>query len=267
MSSDETAEEFADARKHLPFLARHETAARILEGILCYPFIRRCFAESASDENPFMGVVRLLGLEIRMEGLAQAVPSKGPVVVVANHSHGGADALALMAVMGDLRKDFLAMANREVTLLEGVLGRVIPVSLLESEKRGANPAGLRATIKHVRAGGALGIFPAGRVSFWQGDRMRDPEWNPHVVKLLERMDATVVPLWFFGRPPAAIGILSKLSAFVRTALIPTGLVKMRGGIIRARAGEPFSTKRLREQGDGSGAWLRRRIEMIAEDGN
>lgn len=267
MSSEREPDEFADVRTHVPCLARHPGWARLLESFLGYPKIRQAFSESAEEANPFAATAQKLGLSIRVEGLAEKIPSEGPVVVLANHGHGGADALALMAAMCDLRDDFRTLANREVTLLAGVARNIIPVSLLDPESRGSNPAGLRATLKHVRNGGALGVFPAGRVAYWQGDRMKDPPWNPHIIKLLQRMDTPVVPLWFFGRPPALIPVLSKLSGFVRTALIPTGPARMKGREIVARAGEPIDSSRLKDLGAEAGPWLRKKLEGIAELGN
>jgi putative hemolysin len=269
MSNDVGRERFADVRNHLPFLSRHERSACLLESFLCYPEIRRTFAECAHEVNPCAAIAKRFGLTIRMEGLAERIPREGPVVVLANHGHGGADAVALMAAMSDLRKDFHILANREVTLLDGIEAgkNIIPVDLLEGKDRGANPAALRTTLKHVRDGGALGIFPAGRVAYWQGDRIKDPEWSPHIIRLLQRMNATVIPLWFFGSQVPWISVLSRLSAFVRTALIPTSLVKMKGREIVARAGDPLDSRKLRDLGDEAGAWMRGRLEAISELGN
>lgn len=269
MSDGSGSEQFADVRNHIPILARHERSALLLESFLCYPEIRRAFAECSGEQNPWAAIADKLGLRITLEGLAERVPAEGPVVVIANHGHGGADALALIAVMSHLRKDFRILANREVTLLEGIdeETNIIPVDLLEGRDRKGNPAALRTTLKHVRDGGALGIFPAGRVAYWQGDRIKDPDWSPHIIRLLQRMNATVVPLWFFGRQPSWIAILSKLSAFVRTALIPTSLAKMKGREIVARAGEPVDSRKLRDLGEAAGPWLREQLESISDLGN
>ncbi|MFT6862996.1 MAG: putative hemolysin [Akkermansiaceae bacterium] len=267
MNSIGNPEQFADVRKHLPFFANHEGLARLLEGLLCYPEIRKAFADSAHEENPFRGVARRLGLGIRVEGLVELIPKSGPLIVVANHGFGGADALALLAVMCDLRPGFRVLANREVTLLEGVSPHVFPVTLLNPTSARENVSSLRATLQHVRKGGALGVFPAGRVALWKEDRMAEPVWNEHVVKLLQRMDATIVPLWFYGNPPAAINLLSRFSRLVRTALIPTGLAKMRGREIVARAGAPIASGSLRELGEKGGPWLRKKLESLSDLGN
>ncbi len=267
INSEKPAEQFADVRRHVPFLAKHESLARCLESLLCYPKLRRVFAEAAGEQNLMAEVIRRLGLKTRFIGLEEKVPQKGPVVVVCNHSHGGADATALMGEMARIRPDFKALANRETALLPGLGELIFPVSILQADQAAENVTSIRAMLKHVKQGGALGLFPAGRVAVWRGDRMRDPVWNEQVVKLLQRMDATVIPLWFYGSPPAAVNLLSRLSGFVRTALIPTAIVKMRGQEIVGRAGDVISGRELREMGSDAGPWLRRCIESLDDLGN
>lgn len=261
-------ERYADVRKHLPFLKEREGLASLLERVLGITEIRKVFAESADDDNPFAGVARRLNLKIEIDGLAGKVPGEGPVVFVANHAFGGADALALTAVMRQHRDDMRMLANEEVTLLGGIKEWMIPVSLLqEGSAAGQNTGSLRAMLKHVKDGGCLGVFPSGRVAFWQQGEHREPEWNHHVVRLLQRMDATVVPIWFFGKPAAWIRILSMISPFVRTALITKGLAVMKNSLIRGRAGEVFSTREIREAGEDGAVWLRRKLEALRESGN
>ena len=267
MSSSEFPERFADVRRHVKVLGRHEGLACLAEWTLGYPRIREAFSSAAGMANPFEEVARILGLSIEIEGLEDGVPGEGPVVFVANHGHGGADALALMAIMSRIRDDVRVLANREVSLLDGLERYLFPVSLLNEPNARENVASLRATLKHVRSGGCLGVFPAGRVAYWQGDRMKDPPWNDHVIKLLQMMEATIVPVWFYGSPPAAIKVLSRLSPFLRTALIPTGLAWMRGKTIRARAGRPFPSGLLKGKGEAAGECMRANLQALGDSGN
>ncbi|MDB4537224.1 1-acyl-sn-glycerol-3-phosphate acyltransferase [Akkermansiaceae bacterium] len=261
-------ERYADVRKHLPFLAGREGLADLVERALGITEIRRIFAASAHEENPFAGVARRLNLKIELDGLEGKVPKNGPVVFVANHAFGGADALALTATMRKCRDDMRMLANEEVNLLGGIKEWMIPVSLLqEGSAAGQNTKSLRVMLKHVRDGGCLGVFPAGRVAFWQKGGHREPEWNQHVVKLLQRMEATIVPIWFYGAPSPLNRILSMISPFVRTALITKGLAEMRNSTISGRVGEVFSSKDLKAAGEHGAEWLRRKLETLRESGN
>ena len=164
-------------------LGRCEGLACVVEAALAYPKVRKAFSAASGRSNPFDEVAGILGLSIEMEGFHQGVPPEGPVVFVANHGHGGADALALMAIMSRFRSDVRVLANREVSLLEGLEPFLFPVSLLNGPDARENIRSLRAMLKHVQRGGCLGVFPAGRVACWKGDRMADPPWNGHVIRL------------------------------------------------------------------------------------
>ncbi len=260
--------QFADVREHLSFLTGREKLASWLERVLGYEQVRGVFEEAAADGgNVFDEVAKKIGLEMEFIGWDEAVPKEGPVVVVGNHGHGGADAVAMMAKMTELRPDFRMLANEEVCLLAGVEEWIIPVKILGEERGGIENLGsLREVLRQVRRGGALGVFPAGKVALWQEGGMKDPEWNEHVISLLRKMRATIVPVWFYGGPPAGIRFLSRLSGLVRTALIPTGFMRSGGHRIVSRAGQPFDTEILREKGDGAGRWLRGELEKLREVG-
>jgi len=267
MNSSELPERFADVRRHLGISARHEGLACAIEWVLGYPGIREAFERAAGCTNPFEEVARLFDLSIEIEDLEEHTPESGPVVFVANHGHGGADALALMATMCRLRDDVRVLANREVGLLGDLEKYVFPVSLMNEKKASGNISSLRAMLKHVRDGGCLGVFPAGRVAVWKGDRMTDPPWNDHVIALLQKMTATIVPVWFFGGAPSAMNVLSRLSPLMRTALIPTGLNWMRHGTIRARVGKPFASDLLKKKGEAASEWMRANLQSLGELGN
>jgi putative hemolysin len=123
---------------------------------------------------------------------------------------------------------------------------------------------LREMLRHVKSGGCLLVFPAGRVAFWQDGQIKDPPWNDHLVTLMSRMKATVVPVWFFGGVPAWMQVVGKISSFLRTAFIPRGLVELSGQEIVGRVGSSFSTELLKKKEKG---WLRKHLEGLRDLGN
>ncbi|MGC6425573.1 MAG: 1-acyl-sn-glycerol-3-phosphate acyltransferase [Akkermansiaceae bacterium] len=256
---------FADLNEHVPALAQFPQVLSLVESLLGLKRVREVFAKSAANENPAVAVAEQIDLTIRLEGLEHEIPAEGPVVIAANHSHGGTDALALAAKCIELRKDTLILANAELMRLPGINRFLLPVNILGGENSAAkNMKSLRVMLKHVRAGGALVVFPAGRVAYWQKGEFKDPPWNEHVVTLISRMEATVVPIWFFGGIPAHLKILSALSGFLRTAFIPKGLAAMSGGEIVGRVGNSFHSDVLKSDGTD---WLRKHLESLRDLGN
>lgn len=94
------------------------------------------------------------GLEIRGE----PPPATGPLLIVANHP-GLVDAAALFAAIprADLR--VLAITRPFLRALPNIASHLIAVG----DTPASRTAALRAAARHLRAGGALLTFPAGRI--------------------------------------------------------------------------------------------------------
>jgi len=259
-------EKFADLSKYVPILARYPNVVTAVETFCGITQVRRWFAESAKEDNPFLGVSRRAEMGVTFHG--EKIPNEGPVVVVANHAYGAADALALAGHCLGVRDDVKILANSELTNLEGVGKWLLSVSLLqEGSAAKENSASLRAMLKHVKVGGCVVIFPAGKVAVWRDGGMQDPPWSEHMVYLIQRMKAQVIPVWFFGGTAPWIQVLSQPSVFIRRALIPRGLVAMKGKEIVARVGAAFSSEELAEKKEEGTSWLRRKLEQVRDSGN
>ena len=160
--------------------------------------------------------------EIGAEELAR-IPPEGPVVVVSNHPFGGLDAIVFTAVLAGLRKDARVLANyllADIPQLRSTLLPVDPFGGLAAAKR--NVLGMQRALSHLEGGGLLGVFPSGTVSHFQWRRMRveDPEWTPHLHRLVRRSKATVVPVFFPGRNSLLFQLAGLVHPLLRTALIP-----------------------------------------------
>ncbi len=259
-------DEFADLRKYVPALAKFPDLLALAERGLGISQSRQLFQDSVEDENLFLGVAQRLGMKLDFFG--EEIPKEGPAVVVANHAYGGADAIAIMAHCLKYRSDVKALANGELMGLAGVEDYFLPVSLMqEGNAAQENTSSLRGMLKHVKKGGCLVVFPAGRVSYWQGTDISDPEWNDHVVSLMQRMKTEIIPVWFFGGNPAWVQLLSQMSVFIRRALITRGLMQARHREISARVGVSFSSEALRDQQESGSQWLRKKIEELRDFGN
>ncbi len=116
------------------------------------------------------------GLEV--EG-RERVPERGPLLIVSNHP-GLADAVALFAAIP--RDDLRVVAARRPFLeaLPNTSRCLIPVDESSSERFGV----VRTASRHLKGGGAVLIFPGGRIE-------PDPAVLPGAVEALDRWSESI----------------------------------------------------------------------------
>lgn len=263
-----------DLREHLPRLARTGGGRRVivgLESVLGFPRIR-CLIDDLEEKCreggcPFATLLDLAGIPIDGEGVAEAMPREGAVVVVCNHPLGGADALAASMLALRARPDTRIIANAEALRIKPLAPHLIPFSIMEQEgAERENIRQMRVVLDHLGGGGSLVVFPAGAVERWQSDlgRVAELPWSPHIARMILKAKAQVLPVRFFGGNPDWFHFLGAVHPLVRSALIPRAFLAQKGKVVRCRAGRLFTpgefpatpgemTRQLRERlGECSG---------------
>lgn len=232
-----------DIRDAIPALSGNGARAwarRIVESCVGLNEIRAVYRRvQASEDPPFGASLRGFEVDVLATGL-ERIPPHGPVLLVANHPLGGADALALGAICEQRRPDFFILANEMAASLPRVSERCLPLDIMSesANARRMNAATLRKALAHLRSGGCLAAFPSGEVARWRSHAVEDGPWSPHIAALAVKTGATVVPVKFHNRAPAWYHLLGALHPMLRTALIPRVLLAGRGQPLRATVGTP-----------------------------
>jgi len=163
------------------------------------------------------------------------IPQTGRVIIVANHPLGAIDSLALLHLVGTVRRDVRIVANDLLMEFEGIRDLLLPVRIL-----GGRPSSesLRAVSEALDAEQAVIVFPAGEVSrlSWRG--VEDGQWRAGFVKFAREADAPVLPVRMKGRNSALFYGLSALYRPIGTALLPREMFKSKGLRIDIRVGMP-----------------------------
>ena len=125
-------------------------------------------------------------VDLRMRASLQ-VPSSGPLLVTSNHP-GGMDCLALAAGLGRSDLKIVASGLPFLRSLPEVARHLILVSRVGAHAR---MAALRESMRHLEQGGALLIFPRGKVepdpAFFPEAELSIENWSPSVRILLDRV--------------------------------------------------------------------------------
>jgi putative hemolysin len=229
-----------DLRAALPFLEGDGWRGKLrglLDEMLGLGRVRVNFRQAAEGNGePFANALEAFGLQLVADGFEASVPTSGPVVVMANHPYGGADALSLGALCMARRRDTLLMANEMAAELPVLGESMLPLSILGAEGSSRkNALVLKRSLDHLRGGGLLAVFPSGEVASWKGSAVEEGSWSPHIASLAMKTGAELVAVKFSGKTPAWFHLAGGIHPLVRTALLPRVLLAMRGETVRCKA--------------------------------
>ena len=169
----------------------------------------------------------------------ERIPTKGPLVAVANHPFGVLDGAALGVLLSRVRPDVRVMTN---SLLEGIPELrehcffVDPFQTAASAER--NLKALKQAIEWLRQGGALAVFPSGEVSqFNVGQaQVADPVWNTTATRLIRKTGANALPVYFCGHNSVTFQLLGLIHPRLRTLVLMQEFLQQRGKKLEVRVG-------------------------------
>jgi putative hemolysin len=178
----------------------------------------------------------------------QKIPRKGSLIVVANHPFGGLDGLVVSSLLREVRGDVKVLANSRLARILQLHGTMLFVDPFGGPGAARlNLGSLRQAIAHVKAGGALVIFPAGEVSHWnlRHRAVIDPPRSQTVARLVRITGAPVLPVYFHGRNSALFNLWGRVHPRLRTALLPRELLRRRNSRVVVEIGTPIPFARLK----------------------
>ena len=221
------------------------------------------------SDLPFLnGVLDELQIkfEIPDEDLKR-LPKDGAYITISNHPLGGIDGILLLKLMIEQRSDFKIIANFLLHRIEPLKPYIMPVNPFEGKKDARSSiSGFKNSILHLRDGHPLGVFPAGEVSTYRdGKLVVDKPWEEAAMKLIQKAEVPVIPIYFHAKNSKFFYKLSKISDTFRTAKLPSEVFSQKNRVIRVRIGKPISVKDQKEhsQLDDFSEFLRRKTYMLS----
>ena len=208
--------------------------------------------------------------EIPEEDLRR-IPKNGAFITISNHPLGGIDGILLLKILLEQRPDYKIIANFLLHRIEPLKPYVMPVNPFENQKEAKSSfTGFKQAIQQLKEGYPLGIFPAGEVSTYKEDkRITDKPWEPSAMKLIQKAEVPVVPIYFHAKNSQLFYKLSKLNPTFRTAKLPSELLSQGERVIKIRIGNPISVNDQKEQQslEDFTAFLRKKTYMLANTFN
>lgn len=216
--------------------------------------------------------IRHMGIRIDTppEEIAR-IPATGPLVVVANHPSGLVDGMLMAEMVNRVRSDFKILTRSLLTGIPEVEEFMIPVPFPHEDNARELGLKMRAdTMAHLRAGGVIILFPAGKVAMspgWWGKAV-EAEWNVFTHKIVRSSGATIVPMKFSGQNSRAFQIANQISDTLRQGLLLYEIKRSLFKPQRPYIGHPIPPSELAKwEGNPRGflAWLREHTLSLGTD--
>ena len=173
------------------WLARHILHEKWLNKCIDRGYTGIDFAEDTSKNY--------LNVKVKVEGLENLDPN-GRYTIVANHSQGGNDSLALLYVFGrHLNGDVRIMANELLMELKPLRSCFVAVDKMRVTKDASYRSLSQQTDAIFNSDASMILYPAGRVSRRKHGKIQDVEWHKTFVTKSVQFQRDVVPVHFYGR--------------------------------------------------------------------
>lgn len=192
------------------------------------------------------------------------IPAEGRLIVVANHPLGAIDALALLHLVGTVRRDVRILANEVLLGLDPLRPLLLPLDVF-SAGAGRTGMGLRAAYRALEQEQALILFPAGEVSRLRPSGVRDRAWSDGFLRMARRSGAAVLPVHIAAHNSPAFYGLSLLAKPLATLLLPREMLAAERSRIELSVGHPVPPAALAVEGVAPGrvaAHMRRHVYRL-----
>ncbi|MCS7188725.1 MAG: GNAT family N-acyltransferase [Bacteroidia bacterium] len=217
-------------------------------------------------------VLELIGVQyppLSSTSIEELRAHRGPLVVVCNHPFGGIEAIFLVRFLSAIRDDFRIIANFFLDRVEEVRETLLLVNPFGgNEAKQFNLQPIKQAIHYLKEGGLLGIFPAGEVASLslRTGKIREPEWNPLVGKLIQQSKAYALPLYFHGTNSFLFHLAGLINPRFRTGLLIREFVNPTARKIHYRVGRLIPPQKLLALGSAERitAYLRTRTYLLGE---
>lgn len=156
------------------------------------------------------------------EGSLDAIPPRGPLVVIANHPFGILDGLVMGHILSAMRGDFHILAHRVFETAPEIAHIILPIDFSGTAAAHRTNITTRSrAVSFLREGGAIGVFPGGTVATGSTPFARplDPVWRNFPAKMIRQSGATVLPIWFDGYNSRLFQLASHINYTLRMSLL------------------------------------------------
>ncbi|MDN5097649.1 lysophospholipid acyltransferase family protein [Aliarcobacter butzleri] len=175
----------------------------------------------------------------------QNIPSTGKVIIIANHPLGGLDALCLLRLVGQIRKDVKILANDFLVGFEALHSLMIP---LDNFKGRQSKESIKKIYEALNNEEAIIIFPAGEVSRATPKGVKDPAWNKGFLNFAKNSNSAILPIFLDAKNSKTFYTISLINKTFSTLLLSNEMFNKKSKNINIKIGQIIPSENITPKG-------------------
>lgn len=164
-------------------------------------------------------------------------------VFISTHHTGGLDFISTFPALAEKAPDLKVVLNEKILKVEPLKTVAIPVHPLSSEK--SNQRAVVKMMEHLRQGGNLLIYPAGKIANKKNGIIEDHEWQAGLGKVILKAAEQVVPLYVNAENSETFYRIRNVFPTLSMLLLLRTVTRSRNVHIKAYAGKPINNADLK----------------------
>ncbi len=214
--------------------------------------LKKMYDEYVLEDNPpenfWIDAVKKLNFKLQTNYQdGSFIPTKGRLIIVANHAFGVADGVSLCSVVSNIRQDYKIITHKVLRQANAVKDKIIPIDFSPNKEAIlANIASRKEAEKVLKEDGVIILFPSGQIATKENlkfnTKAHDGEWKQFVSKLIIKTKSPALPSYFEGENSQLYHFANKMGLTFRYSLLMHELIRKIGDTIYLHFGEviPFS---------------------------
>ena len=175
----------------------------------------------------------------------QNIPTSGKVVIIANHPLGGLDALCLLRLIGQIRKDVKIVANDFLAGFDALNSLIITI---DNYKLKQSKSDIKKIYEALNKEEALIIFPAGEVSRATAKGIKDPAWNKGFLNFAQNTNAPILPIFLDAKNSKTFYTISVINKTFSTLLLSHEMFNKKSKRINIKVGQIIPNENIAPKG-------------------
>jgi putative hemolysin len=175
----------------------------------------------------------------------QNIPTSGKVVIIANHPLGGLDALCLLRLISQVRKDVKIVANDFLAGFESLNSLLIPI---DNYKLRQSKNDIKKIYEALNNEEAIILFPAGEVSRATPKGIKDPAWNKGFLNFAQNSNAPILPIFLDAKNSKTFYTISIINKTFSTLLLSHEMFNKKSKRIAIKVGQIIPNENITPKG-------------------